>query len=102
MAIESLILGVRGFVFLLILAGAFLAVQEAKAGSFHTVDFFFLAGIAIAFIVANYLWFFCQRTRSGRIGGDLGDGGRCARALFPKCVYANFIESAKARRRVLR
>lgn len=64
MAIESLILGVGGFVFLLILAGAFLAVQEAKAGSFHTFDFFFLAGIAIAFIVANYLWFFCQRTRS--------------------------------------
>jgi hypothetical protein len=50
-----LIVGV--IVFLLILIGAWMAIQEAAPGSVHAFDYFFLGGVALAFGLANYLWF---------------------------------------------
>lgn len=93
MAIESLILGVGGFVFLLILAGAFLAVQEAKAGSFHTVDFFF---IAIAFIVANYLWFFANEQEAGALVAIWVTGG-VALALYFRSAFTRTLSKVQKR-----
>jgi membrane-bound ClpP family serine protease len=96
MAIESLILGVGGFVFLLILAGAFLAVQEAKAGSLHGFDFFFLAGIAIAFGVANYLWFFAREQEAGALVAIWVAGG-IALALYFRSVFTRTLQQSRKR-----
>lgn len=96
MTIESLILGIGGFVFLLILAGAFLAVQESKAGSLHGFDYFFLAGIAIAFTVANYLWFFANEQEAGALVAIWVAGG-VALALYFRSVFTRTLQHARKR-----
>ncbi len=96
MAIESLILGVGGFVFLLILVGAFLAVQEAKAGSLHRFDYFFLSGIAIAFTGANYLWFFANEQEAGALVAIWVAGG-VALALYFRSAFTRSLAQAQKR-----
>ncbi len=97
MAIESLILGVGSFVFLLILAGAFLAVQEAKAGSLQKFDFFFLVAIAIAFTVANYLWFFADEQEAGALVAIWVAGG-VALALYFRSAFTRTLAEVRKRK----
>jgi membrane-bound ClpP family serine protease len=96
MAIESLILGVGSFVFLLILAGAFLAVQEAKAGSLHRFDYFFLGGIAVAFVIANYLWFFANEQEAGALVAIWVAGG-VALALYFRSAFTRTLQQIRKR-----
>ncbi len=96
MAVESVILGIGSFVFLLILAGAFLAIQEAKPGSLHKFDYFFLAGIAIAFSVANYLWFFENEQEAGALVAIWVAGG-VALALYFRSVFTRTLQQARKR-----
>ncbi len=82
--------------FLLILAGVFLAVQEAKAGSLQRFDLFFLAGIAIAFSVANYLWFFADEQEAGALVAIWVAGG-VALALYFRSAFTRSLPRTQHR-----
>jgi hypothetical protein len=89
--ITHLMLPVGMFDFLLVLAGIYSALKDGRSKHFHVFDFFFIGATAIAFVLANYLWFIIQDEPTGTLVGVWAVGnaaiGLYFRSMFTRSNF---------------